>query len=132
MSDDFFKSGREEVLNLLRTDGIPAVAQTLSRLSDEAEEGWQKSLLKLGVALVSEHGVEGLSLLETMVDRLRKGEDVDLSKLSMEEASDLLAIMQKREAETKNRVALYTTIILEEIGKALALLISILFKEIKL
>lgn len=132
MSDDFFRSGREEVLNLLRTDGIPAVAQTLSRLSDEAEEGWQKSLLKLGVALVSEHGAEGLSLLETMVDRLQKGEDVDLSKLSMEEASDLLAIMQKREAETKNRVALYTTIILEEIGKALALLISILFKEIKL
>lgn len=128
----FFKDGVDSVAGLLRDQGIPAVTSALQDLSDQATESWQKSLLKLGIGLVSDHGPEGLNLLQNLVEDLQNGKSVDLSPLSMQEASDFLAVMQRKEADTKNRVALYTTVVLETIAKALAVLISILFKEIKL
>jgi len=129
---DLLKDGGAAVFALLKTQGVPAITSTLENLSSEASEDWQKSLLKLGVSLVSEHGPDGLNLLEDLVSKLQNGQTVDLSKLSMQEASDLLAVMQRKEADMRNKVALYTQVIIEAIGKALATLVSILFKEIKL
>jgi len=129
---DIFEKGGEAVLELLKTQGIPAVTSALGDLSKSATEEWQKSLLKLGVALVSDHGPDGLNLLEDMVSRLQSGKTVDLSKLTLEEASSLLAVMQRKEADTKNQVALYTQIVIETIGKGLSILISVLFQSIKL
>lgn len=129
---DILADGGEAVFALLKTQGVPAITSSLESLSSSATEGWQKSLLKLGVSLVADHGQEGLSILEDSVQKLQNGKTVDLSKLSMEEASDLLAVMQRREADTRNRIALYTQVVVETIGKALATLVSILFKEIKL
>lgn len=129
---DIFADGGKAVLALLQTQGVPAITGALSNLSSSATEDWQKSILKLGVSLVSEHGPDGLNLLEDAIDRLQNGKTVDLSGLSMEDASNLLAAMQRKEADSRNRIALYTQTIIEAIGKALATLVSILFKEIKL
>lgn len=132
MSDDILKDGTEALLNLLKTQGIPAVTSSLEKLSREATEDWQKSLLKIGVSLVSEHGADGLNLLEDTVSQMVNGKSPNLSGLSMQEASDILAVMQRREADHRNQVTLYTQMIIETIGKALSTLVSILFKEIKL
>lgn len=129
---DLLKDGGAAVFDLLRTQGVPAITNSLEKLLGETTEDWQKSLLKLGVGLVSEHGPDGLNLLEDLVSRLQDGKSVDLSGLSMQEASDLLAIMQRKEADTRNQVSLYTQVIIDVIGKALTTLVSILFKEIKL
>lgn len=129
---DLLKDGGTAVLDLLRNQGVPAVTTSLEKLSDEATEEWQKILLRLGVSLVSEHGVSGLDILGSMVSGLQEGKNVDLSMLSMQDASNLLAIMQRREADTRNKIALFTQVIIEAVGQALSTLVSILFKEIKL
>jgi hypothetical protein len=129
---DFFKDGTDALLDLIKTQGLPAVTHSLEKLTREAKEDWQKSLLKVGVTLISEHGVDGLNLLENTVSQMLNGKTVNLSGLTMQEASDILAIMQRREADHRNQVTLYTQQIIETMGKALATLISVLFKEIRL
>lgn len=125
---DFLKDGGKTLIDLLKTQGIPAITTSLGKLSADSNEPWQKALLKLGVNLVSKHGPEGLDLLEAVVAQLQSGKSIDLSALSLQEASDLLAVMQRREAETRNQVALYTQMVVEALGKVLGTLVSILFK----
>jgi hypothetical protein len=127
-----FKGGVDTLMRLLKTQGVPAVSASLEKLSNEATEDWQKSLLKIGVSLISEHGVDGLNILEDTVSNLLNGKTVNLSALSMQEASDILAVMQRREADHKNQVTLYTQAVIEALGKALSTLVSTLFKEIRL
>lgn len=129
---DIFKEGTEALLDLVKTQGVPAVQASLEQLSSEAKEEWQKTLLKLGVHLVSEMGADGLNLLEDTVSQMMNGKPVDLSALTMQEASDILAAMQRKEADHKNQVTLYTQLIIETLGKAITTLVSVLFKEIKL
>jgi len=129
---DILKDGSTVLFDLLKKEGIPAVTDSLDKLAGEATEGWQKMLLKLGTQLVSKHGPDGLHLLEDYVSRMMAGKPVDLTGLTMREASDLLAVMQRKEADTKNQVLLWTNLIIEEIGKGLALLVSVLFKELSL
>jgi hypothetical protein len=129
---DILKGGVDALMGLLKTQGVPAVTASLENLSNEATEDWQKALLKIGVHLIAENGPDGLNLLEDTVSRLLDNKPVNLSALTMQEASDILAIMQRREADHKNQVTLYTQMILETLGKALSTLVSVIFKEIKL
>jgi hypothetical protein len=129
---NIFADGGVAVLDLLKTQGLPAINTQLQSLADSATEGWQKSLLKLGVAFVADHGADGLDLLEGAVQNMQSGHPVDLSKLTMEEASDLLAAMQRKEADTENRIALYTQVLIDTIGKVLSTLASTIFAGIKL
>ena len=115
-----------------KKDGVTAVIGALTSLDAEAKEPWQKSLLKLSVGLVGEHGPEGIDIFQKLVNRMLKGEAANLTGLKISEASDLLAVMQRREADTKNQIELYTKLILETLGKALLELVSVIFKEIKL
>lgn len=115
-----------------KKDGVTAIVGALSSLNTEAKEPWQKSLLKLSVGLVGDYGPGGIDIFQKLVQRMLDGEAADLSGLKVSEASDLLAVMQRREADTKNQIELYTKLILETLGKALLELVSVIFKEIKL
>ena len=115
-----------------KKDGVPAVLNALSSLDAKAKEPWQKSLLKLSVSLVGEYGPGGIDIFQGLVRQMLDGKSPDLSGLKVSEASDLLAVMQRREADTKNQIELYTKLILETLGKALLELVSVVFKEIKL
>ena len=121
-----------DLSHVAKKDGVTAVVGALSSLHAEAKEPWQKSLLKLSVSLVGEHGPGGIDILQKLVTRMLNGEAVNLTGLKVSEASDLLAAMQRREADTKNQIELYTKLILETLGKALLELVSVIFKEIKL
>ena len=114
-----------------KTHGFPAVVTGLQKLDGEAKEPWQKALLKLSIDLVANHGPEGLSLLQGLVRRMLDGHAADLSGLKMSEASDLLAAMQRKGADTRNQIELYTKLILDTLGKALMDLVAVLFKEFK-
>ena len=118
--------------DIAKKDGVTAVVGALDSLNSEAKEPWQKSLLKLSVGLVGDYGPGGIDLFQGLVKRMINNEPVDLSPLKTSEASDLLAVMQRREADTKNQIELYTKLILETLGKALLELVSVIFKEIKL
>ena len=118
--------------DIAKKDGVTAIVGALVSLDAEAKEPWQKSLLKLSVGLVGEHGPEGIDIFQKLVNRMLKGEAANLTGLKISEASDLLAVMQRREADTKNQIELYTKLILETLGKALLELVSVIFKEIKL
>ena len=115
-----------------KKDGVPAILGALSSLDAEAKEPWQKSLLKLSVSLVGEYGPGGVDIFQGLVRQMLNGKSPDLSGLKVSEASDLLAVMQRQEADTKNQIELYTKLILETLGKALLELVSVIFKEIKL
>ena len=115
-----------------KKDGVTAIVGALNSLDGEAKEPWQKSLLKLSVSLVGEYGPEGISIFQGTVRQMLNGKSPDLSPLKVSEASDLLAAMQRREADHKNQVELYTKLILETLGRALLELVSVIFKGIKL
>lgn len=115
-----------------KKDGVTAVVGALNSLDAEAKEPWQKSLLKLSVSLVGELGPGGIDVFQGLVKQMLDGKSPDLSGLKVSEASDLLAAMQRREADTKNQIRLYVKLILETLGKALQDLVSAIFKEIKL
>lgn len=129
---DILRDGGQVALDLLKTQGLPALAATLGKLQQEAGEEWQHILLRLSTDLLAKHGPTGLNLLEGHVQQMLDGKPADLSGLSMREASTLLAALQRKEADTKNEITLYTKMIIEEIGKALAALVSLLFKEVRL
>jgi hypothetical protein len=115
-----------------KKDGVTAVVGALNSLDAEAKEPWQKSLLKLSVSLVGELGPGGIDVFQGLVKQMLDGKSPDLSGLKVSEASDLLAAMQRREADTKNQIRLYVKLILETLGKALQDLVSAIFKEVKL
>jgi hypothetical protein len=115
-----------------KKDGVTAVVGALNSLDAEAKEPWQRSLLKLSVSLVGELGPGGIDVFQGLVKQMLDGKSPDLSGLKVSEASDLLAAMQRREADTKNQIRLYVKLILETLGKALQDLVSAIFREIKL
>lgn len=129
---NLIKGGTEALLKLLKTKGLPAVTSAMEKLSGEATEEWQKSLLKIGVGLVSEHGLDGLLILESTVNQMLNGKPVNLKGLTMTEASNILAVMQRNEADHRNQVAAYVKVIVQVITEAVKVVVVTMFGELKL
>lgn len=124
--------GTDALLDLLKTKGLPAVTSAMGKLTEEAKEDWQKSLLKIGINLVSEHGLDGLEILESTVNLMLDGKPVNLKGLTMSEASNILAVMQRREANHRNQVTAYVNLMIKVIADAVKVVVVTMFGELKL
>ncbi len=109
---------QDTILNLLETQALPVALAQLQAVRDNAKKDWEKSLVDITINFASREGHEAIGYLKGLIADLIKGKiDISLfeSKLTLREASDLLAVLQQHEADTKDQVH----VILQQIVDAL-------------
>lgn len=89
------------------TLGLEELGKALEKLEEESKKPWQKAILNMVGDLLSEHGLDGLAILENLVDKIEEGETPDLSFASLRDRSDYLAAIQNMEADDRKQVRLF-------------------------
>jgi hypothetical protein len=82
----------------------------LLSLRDQFPGGWERSLVEISMRALRDRGVEGVRVLQTLVDSTRTGH-MDTAQLveavgrtlPLRDASDFLAILQNAEADRLDR-----------------------------
>jgi hypothetical protein len=120
----------QQVLDSLKNKGLPEVVGELQRLESEANEPWKQALVKFALDTVSTQGPSGLDLLKSYLSTLAKGETPDFSTLSMRDASEVLAVLQRQEANARGEVERFLNSVLGSLLKITTILVTTLFKEI--
>lgn len=121
---------QEKILNALQTKGLPAVMAELERIQASADQPWKKSLVKLALDTVATKGPSGFEALKYLIVMVANNQAPDLSALTLGEASDLLAVMQRQEAEEKENVKDFLNSLLQSLLKVAEILAITLIKEI--
>lgn len=83
--------------------GVDALVTELESLSKSANEPWQRAVLGLIGNAVEKNGPAGIDLaVQAIKDALEGDKDPEVDWSDLEGASDLLAIMQNKEADEKS------------------------------
>lgn len=123
-------SQQQQILSSLQDQGFPAIIEELTKLRASADTPWKSSLLQVALDLVATNGADGISSVRAMIQQVLSQKVPDLSGLSLREASDLLAILEREEADTRNEVKAFLNSLLNALIKITGILVITLFKEI--
>jgi len=115
---------------VLLQDALPALTGELSSLGEKADTPWKQSLLGVATSLVTQHGPHGVEALKNLTQSIVDGTPPDMSKLTLREASESLAILQQLEADDKKAAAAFLSSVLESLSKVAAILLTSLLKAI--
>lgn len=107
-------------------EGVGKLADFLDDEADKADEPWKNTILDLLADGARRHGPEGFKMAQEALERLLDGEKVDLRKISKNLLilSNVVAQLQKAEAERKERARKWLTAIGQTIGKILKAVIG--------
>lgn len=119
-----------KVVTALGDKALPIVLDELAHLGTLADTPWKKSLVTTAKDLVAAHGPQGLAILEGLATTLRSGGAPDLSDLPLATASEVLAVLQRQEADHKKEVQDFLNSLLDSLVKIVAILATTLFKEL--
>jgi len=124
-------SYKKKISNLVSKVGEQGVEQLASVLDDEAakaDEPWKRTLLDLFADSARRHGPEGFQMAQNAVERMLDGKETDLRKVTKNLliASNLLAQLQKAEAERKERARQW----LRAIGGTLGAILKAVLKTV--
>lgn len=113
------------IQNLIGVLGQPAVdslAGDISDMADRNDEPWKEAILRTLADMTSSHGIAGvqmgIDLIEGMINN--SDEIPDLSELSLRAQSDLLAELQRAEADRKQAASVFLKKVGESLGKVLS------------
>lgn len=120
----------DTLANVLLQDALPALTGELSSLGSKADTPWKQSLLGVATSLVTQHGPNGVEALKNLTHSVVDGTTPDMSKLSLREASDALALLQQLEADDRKAAAAFLASVLESLSKVAAILLTSLLKAI--
>lgn len=118
-----------KILQALESQGIPSVVSELNDLEAKADTDWKKSLLRLAIDLMATQGVSGINTLRTLASNIDSDEP-DLSLLSFGEASDILALLQRQEADNRKHLKEFLNSLLTTLLRVTEILVTTLAKEI--
>jgi hypothetical protein len=113
----------ELIKNVIRTVGVTGVIELEKALDDirnEADKPWKKAILNMACDLLVEHGIDGIKMIESLVDKIIDGEIPDLSFASLKDRSDYLAAIQNMEADDKKKVKDF----FRKIGNSLGIIVK--------
>jgi hypothetical protein len=97
----------ELISSIIKTVGVAGVSElekALAELESEAKKPWQKAILNIAGDLLAKHGIDGIKMLEALIENIMNDEVPDLSFASLKDRSDYLAAIQNMEADDKKKV----------------------------
>jgi len=117
----------ELIQSIIKTVGVAGVSElekALAELESEAKKPWQKAILNIAGDLLAKHGIDGIKMLEALIENIMNDEVPDLSFASLRDRSDYLAAIQNMEADDKNKVREFFTKIGYSLGVVVKSIIS--------
>ena len=117
----------ELIQSVIKTVGVAGVSElekALAELESEAKKPWQKAILNIAGDLLAKHGIDGIKMLEALIENIMNDEVPDLSFASLRDRSDYLAAIQNMEADDKNKVREFFTKIGYSLGVVVKSIIS--------
>lgn len=122
-------SYKRKISNLASKVGEEGVDQLAAVLDDEAakaDEPWKRTVLDLLADGARRHGPEGFAMAQDAVERLLDGDDPDIRKVTKNIliASNLVAQLQRAEAERKERARKWVRAVGQTLGTILKAVIG--------
>jgi len=117
----------ELIQSIIKTVGVAGVSElekALVELESEAKKPWQKAILNIAGDLLAKHGIDGIKMLEALIENIMNDEVPDLSFASLRDRSDYLAAIQNMEADDKKKVREFFTKIGYSLGVVVKSIIS--------
>jgi hypothetical protein len=117
----------ELIQSIIKTVGVAGVSElekALAELESEAKKPWQKAILNIAGDLLAKHGIDGIKMLEALIENIMNDEVPDLSFASLKDRSDYLAAIQNMEADDKKKVREFFTKIGYSLGVVVKSIIS--------
>jgi hypothetical protein len=117
----------ELIQSIIKTVGVAGVSElekALAELESEAKKSWQKAILNIAGDLLAKHGIDGIKMLESLIENIMNDEVPDLSFASLKDRSDYLAAIQNMEADDKKKVREFFTKIGYSLGVVVKSIIS--------
>jgi hypothetical protein len=117
----------ELIQSIIKTVGVSGVLElekALAELESEAKKPWQKAILNIAGDLLAKHGIDGIKMLEALIENIMNDEVPDLSFASLRDRSDYLAAIQNMEADDKKKVREFFTKIGYSLGVVVKSIIS--------
>ena len=117
----------ELIQSVIKTVGVAGVSElekALAELESEAKKPWQKAILNIAGDLLAKHGIDGINMLEALIENIMNDEVPDLSFASLRDRSDYLAAIQNMEADDKKKVREFFTKIGYSLGVVVKSIIS--------
>jgi hypothetical protein len=117
----------ELIQSVIKTVGVAGVSElekALAELESEAKKPWQKAILNIAGDLLAKHGIDGIKMLEALIENIMNDEVPDLSFASLRDRSDYLAAIQNMEADDKKKVREFFTKIGYSLGVVVKSIIS--------
>jgi hypothetical protein len=103
---------------------LDVVTKKIEELGVTVDEPWKKALVEAGVNIIEKNGPGGLSLLSGLAQNLFNGKAPDLTGLSLRASSDILALMQRKEADEQKEVEDFLNGLLKTLGEVLVALLK--------
>ena len=117
----------ELIQSIIKTVGVAGVSElekALAELESEAKKPWQKAILNIAGDLLAKYGIDGIKMLEALIENIMNDEVPDLSFASLRDRSDYLAAIQNMEADDKKKVREFFTKIGYSLGVVVKSIIS--------
>lgn len=122
-----YKKKISSLASKIGEEGVDKIADVLDKEAAKADEPWKNTLLDLLADGARRHGPEGFKMAQDAVERMLDGEKTDLRKVTKNLliASNIVAQLQKAEAERKERARKWLRAIGETIGTILKTVIGV-------
>lgn len=116
-----YKKKLSSLASKIGEEGVDQLANVLDNEAEKADEPWKKTLLDLLADGARRHGPEGFKMAQEAAERMLDGEETDIRKVTKNLliASNMVAQLQKAEAERKERARKWLRAIGETIGTIL-------------
>ena len=115
----------------LKKAGAEAISLAQSKLNSLLAsdiEPWKKQAVGLLVSGLEDHGIEGITIVNTFLKDIIEGKSPDFTGVDLITASEVLAHLQKAEEENKKIFMDF----ISHVGKILGLILSATLKSILL
>lgn len=109
-------SWKDVVLDLgldLSDEAVAYLVAELERFEAQADSAWKHVILSIVKDLLRKHGVKGVKMAVELIRDVAQDKAPDLSDLSLRNASDVVAKLQKAEADRKSSFSEYMGILAE-------------------
>jgi hypothetical protein len=116
-----YKRKLSSLASKLGEEGVDKLANVLDDEASKADEPWKRTLLDLLADGARRHGPEGFKMAQDAAERFLDGEETDIRKVTKNLliASNMVAQLQKAEAERKERARKWLNAVGQTIGTIL-------------
>jgi len=110
----------EQLVPIIGQRAADALAAEIKGLISDESPAWQKTILALVADAIEKHGVLGIQIAIKEIEKLLEGETPEIDWANLLVASDIVAMLQKAEAEKKTAVRDFLAKVGEVLGGILA------------